>query len=412
MADSCATAGQMDRRRFLLAAGAAGMGAGASGCSRKVERTIKIGILHSMSGTMSVSEAPLRDAALLAVEEINKKGLLGRKIEPIVEDASSDPDRFQSLAEKLLVEDKVCSIFGCWTSVARKRVLPVLEAHNGLLWYPLQYEGNECSRNIIYTGSTPNQQIIPAIDWLHDRGGRRFYLVGSDYVYPKTANRIIRRHLNEIGAAVAGEEYLPLGEQDFEATLKRMMATHADIVFSTVNGDSNLGLYRAFRKIGITAKDVPIMATSMGEAEVRRIGAAWTQGHFATWAYFQSVDQPANRAFVKKFKDRYGDRRVTDDPMEAAYFQVHIWAQAVAKAKRTDVDAVRESVAGMRFDAPEGPIHIDRENRHAWKMWRVGEVQEDGQFKVVHASDGPIDPAPWDQALNSGRSCDWRTGKS
>ncbi len=229
----------------MLATGASGI----ASCSRRASDSIRVGILHSLTGTMAMSEAPLRDAAIFAIEEINARGgRLGRKVEPVVEEAASDPDRIQTLTEKLLVQDKVCSIFGCWTSASRKAVLPTLEHHNGLLWYPLQYEGNECSRNVIYTGSTPNQQILPAIDWIFKRGCRRFYLVGSDYVYPRTANRIVKRHLGEIGGAIAGEEYLPLGEVDFEDTVKRIRAARPDFVFSTINGDSNRGLYKAFPK--------------------------------------------------------------------------------------------------------------------------------------------------------------------
>ena len=403
-----------NRRQLLLAAGAAGIGVSMAGLNfRSPAKTIKVGILHSLSGTMAISEAPLRDAALLAIEEVNRQGgLLGHQVEPVVEDAASDPDRFQMLAEKLLARDRVCSIFGCWTSISRKKILPVLQQHNGLLWYPLQYEGNECSRNVIYTGSTPNQQILPAVDWLHGRGRRRFYLLGSDYIYPRTANRIVERHLDEIRGVVAGREYVPLGEQDFNETIKRIRAARPDVVFSTINGDSNRGFYKALRRAGITAKDLPVMATTLAEAEVRRIGTLLTEGHLSTWAYFQSVDTLDNVAFVKKFKERYGDRRVTDDPIEAAYFQVHIWAEAVRKAGTTDVNSVREAVLGIKFNAPEGPVYIDPQNRHTWKMFRIGEVRENGQFKVVHSSGNPVDPAPWDPALNSGSACDWKTGNT
>ena len=400
------------RRQFLLGAGAAGIGVGMVKFGfRSSPDTIKIGILHSLSGTMAISEAPLRDAAVLAVEEVNQRGgLLGKRVEPVVEDAASDPDRFQMLAEKLLAQDRVSSIFGCWTSISRKKILPILQQHDGLLWYPLQYEGNECSRNVIYTGSTPNQQILPAVDWLYGRGRRRFYLLGSDYIYPRTANRIVERHLNEIHGVVAGTEYVPLAEQDFQTTIKRILAARPDVVFSTINGDSNRGFYKALRKAGITAKDLPVMATTLAEAEVRRIGTALTEGHLSAWAYFQSVDTLDNIAFVKKFKDRYGDRRVTDDPIEAAYFQVHIWALAVAKAGSTDVNAVREAVSGIKFNAPQGPVYIDPQNRHTWKMFRIGEVGENGQFNILHSSGNPVDPAPWDSALHSGMACDWETG--
>lgn len=405
---------RISRRQFLVgtgglavAAGAAALGFGRYGASEP----IRIGILHSLSGTMAVSETPLRDAAMLAIEELNSKGgVLGRKIEAVIEDASSNNDRFCLKAEKLVQEDKVSSIFGCWTSASRKAVLPVLAKHNVLLWYPVQYEGNECSSNVIYTGSTPNQQIMPAVDWLHQNGKRRFYLVGSDYVFPRTANRIVKRQLQKLGAAMVGEDYLPLGSRDFEPVLKRIRAARPDIVFSTVNGDSNRFLYKAFYEAGITARDIPIMAVSLAEAEVRTIGTLLTHGHLAAWAYFQSVDTAENRSFIESLRNRYGAMRVTDDPIEAAYFQVHIWAQSVESAGTVETNALRQKVAGQKFNAPEGPIYIDSRNRHTWKMFRIGEIQDDGQFKVVYSSPGPLAPEPWDPEMNLGRSCDWETG--
>jgi urea transport system substrate-binding protein len=399
----------MTRRQFAWSA-AACIGGGLTACSRARD-PIRVGILHSLSGSMAIVETSLRDAAMLAVEQINAGGgVLGRIVEPVVEDGSSDPDRFQLLANKLLTADKVCSIFGCWTSSSRKSLLPVLQAHNGLLWYPAVYEGNECSRNVIYTGSAPNQQIIPAVDWLFARGARRFYLIGSDYVYPRTTNRVVSQHLAEIRATVAGEEYVPLDVDEFDGTIRRIRAARPDVVFSTL-AYANRSFYRAFTKAGIAAKDLPIMAMAVTEAEIRRIGTMWTEGHLATWAYFQSVDTPENVAFVGKFKERYGERRVTDDPTESAYFQVHVWAEAVRKAGTTDVNAVRESVAGLRFAAPEGPVHIDAENRHTWKTWRVGEVQHDGQFRILSSGSEPLRPDPWNPVLNGGSACDWKTGQ-
>lgn len=233
--------GQISRRRFLVAAGGvvAGTGTGLTAFRfYRAPQPIRIGILHSLSGTMAISETALRDAATLAVEQINNRGgVLGRKVEAIVEDASSNPERFRIRAEKMIREDRVCSIFGCWTSASRKAVLPVLDKYNVLLWYPVQYEGNECSRNVIYTGSSPNQQIIPAVRWLYGKGKRRFYLVGSDYVFPQTANRIVKRQLQILGCSAAGEDYIPLGGRDFESVLKRAREARADVIFSTVNGE-------------------------------------------------------------------------------------------------------------------------------------------------------------------------------
>ena len=360
-----------------------------------------------------MSEAALRDAAVLAIEEINERGgLLGRLVEPVVEDASSNANRFQVKAAKLLRDDKVCSIFGCWTSASRKAVLPVLENHNGLLWYPLQYEGNECSRRVVYTGSTPNQQIIPAVEWLFANGKRRFYLVGSDYIFPKVANLIVKRHLQGLGGSIVGEDYVALGSRTFESVMGKIRAQKPDVIFSTINGDSNRAFYRWFHKVGFQAREIPIMAMSLAEAEVRTIGTSLTAGHLAAWAYFESVDSPENAAFVRRFKQRYGELRVTADPIEAAYFQVHLWAQTVRNAGSTDVETIRQKVPGQKFAAPEGPISVDVENHHTWKMFRVGEIQEDGQFKIVHASPGPIRPDPWNPEINDGRTCDWKQGKT
>jgi urea transport system substrate-binding protein len=406
---------KLTRRQVLLAGGGAVIAGsvGSMGFLRFTsDQPVKVGILHSLSGTMSVSETALRDAAVLAVEEINRSGgIFGRTVQTVVEDASSNNARFAQKAEKLLRDDKVCSIFGCWTSASRKAVLPVLEHYNGLLWYPVQYEGNECSRNVVYTGSTPNQQIVPAIDWLYRAGRRRFFLVGSDYVFPRTANVIVKDHLRRLGGSVVGEEYVALGSDDFEDTVEKIRRVKPDAVLSTVNGYSNRAFYHYFRKAGISAAVTPIMAVSLAEEEVRIIGTRLTQGHLAAWAYFQSVDTAENRSFVDKFKERYGDLRVTSDPVEAAYFQVHLWAQAVRKAGTFSTDAIRAHAAGLRLDAPEGPVSIDLQNRHTWKMFRIGEVQSDGQFRVLHSSDSPIRPEPWDRALHSGKDCDWESGK-
>jgi urea transport system substrate-binding protein len=407
---------ELTRRQFLATAGGAGLLCltGSYGCKSSAPRnTITVGILHSLSGTMAISEAALRDAAMLAIEEINAAGgVLGKQVRAVVEDAASDPVRFPRHAEKLLVEDKVCTVFGCWTSQSRKAVLPVFEKHNGLLWYPVQYEGNECTRNVIYTGSTPNQQITPALEWLHSQGHNQFYLIGSDYIFPRTANKIAQNDLARLGARIVGEEYLPLGHKDFGETIKRVIAAKAGVIFSTINGDSNLAFYKQLSRSGVTAKDLPVMAMSTGEVEVRRMASAYTTGHFAAWSYFQSVNTPENIRFVANFQNRYGDRRVTGDPIEAAYFQVHLWAQSVKKAGSTQFDAIRAAVAGQTFSAPQGAISIDPENQHTWKMVRVGKIREDGQFEIVHTSERAIAPKPWDASLNNGMQCDWTSGRT
>lgn len=405
------------RRTFLKRAGWAGLGAAGLALlgwgHEQTPEPITVGVLHSLSGSMAISETALCDAALLAIEEINAAGgVLGRPVRAVVEDGASDPAEFARQGALLLTQDRVCSIFGCWTSACRKAMLPVLEHYNGLLWYPVQYEGNECTQNVIYTGSTPNQQIVPAVQWLRQNGHHRFYLLGSDYVYPRTANRIVHRLLAEDGGQAVGEEYVPLGARDFSATLARVRAARPDVVFSTINGGSNRVFYRQFYDAGLRAASMPIMAMSVAEAEIRYIDPVSTTGHYAAWAYFESLPSAANQAFIAKFKQRYGDRRVTDDPIEAAYFQVHLWAQAVRQAQSLTTDAIRQAAAGQSLDAPEGRIHIDPANHHTWKWLRIGQIQADSQFAVRYSSAQPLDPDPWLPEMNGGRACDWSTGKA
>jgi len=406
---------RLGRRQLLSAAGSAGvlgLAPWLAGC-RRGEDAIKIGILQSLSGTMAVSEASLRDAAMMAIEEVNAAGgVLGKSVVAIVEDPASSAARFQERAEKLLAADRVCSVFGCWTSLSRKAVLPIFEKHDGLLWYPVQYEGGECTRNVIYTGSSPNQQILPALAWLRSTGRRRYFLLGSDYVYPRTANRIVRRYVDGVGDTVVGESYVPLGSRDFEATVREVTAARPDVIFSTINGGSNLAFYKQLASAGVTARDIPVMAMSVAEVEVRSIANEYTTGHLAAWSYFQSVDTPENARFVRSFKDRYGARRVTSDAIEAAYFQVHLWAQSVRKAGSTAPDAIRAAAAGQELAAPQGLVSIDPENRHTWKRARIGEIQADGQFKVLDTSADRIAPQPWDAFLGDGQRCDWKTGRT
>lgn len=371
---------------------------------------IKVGILQSLSGTMAISETSLRDAALMAIDEINASGgVLGRKVVPIVEDGQSDWPTFAEKSKKLLLEDKVCSVFGCWTSASRKAVLPVFERENGLLWYPVQYEGNECSHNVFYTGACPNQQIEPAVTWLLQNKGKKFYLLGSDYVFPRTANLIIKLQLKKEGGTLVGEEYTPLGHMDYSTVVNKIRSAKPDVVFSTINGDSNVAFYKQLKSAGITAKDIPVMAVSVAEDEMRGIGGAVAEGHYAAWNYFESVNTPENKRFVTNFKKKYGQNRVTDDPIEAAYFQVHLWAQAVKKAGSTTTEAIRAAAGGQTFNAPEGMVKIDAQNQHTYKTVRIGQIQLDGQFKVVYTSAGPVEPQPYD-LVAPGFTCDWSRG--
>ena len=351
-----------------------------SGCdSQKPEQaTVKVGILHSQTGTMAISEISLVDMEIMAIEEINAAGgVLGRMIQPVIEDARSrSADVFPKKATKLLVEDKVAAVFGCWTSSSRIAVLPVFEKHNGLLFYPLQYEGNECSRNIIYTGLAPNQQIIPGIDWLTSAEGgrrRRFFLLGSDYVYPRTANYIARKYVEQQGAEIVGEHYTPLGEREYKSVVDEIVAASPDVIFSTLNGDTNVHFYHELASRGIDPQQLPVFATSVGEDELRGLLPEDVVGHLAGWSYFQSVDTERNRDFVGRFQAEHGEDRVVSDPMEAAYAQVYLWKLAVEKAGSFEVDRVLEAFnSGIVFEAPGGDIMVDPKTRHTYKPFLIG----------------------------------------
>lgn len=357
---------------------------------------IKVGILHSLSGTMAMSEVPLKDAELMAIEEINANGgLLGKKVVPIVEDGASDWPTFAEKAKKLLQQDKVAAIFGGWTSASRKAMLPVVESYNGLLWYPVQYEGLESSPNIFYTGAAPNQQIVPAVSWLLQQNRKRFYLLGSDYVFPRTANKIIRAQLKAQGGQVVGEEYVPLGHTDFSTVVNKIKAANPDVIFNTLNGDSNVAFFKQLRDAGITAEKIPVLSVSIAEQEIKGIGPELLEGHLVAWNYFQTTKTKENEAFVRAYKSKYGQDRVTDDPIEAAYIAVHLWAEAVKKAGSTDVAKVKEAAKGIEFQAPEGPVKIEGENQHLWKTVRIGKIQSDGQIQELWNSGKPVKPDPY-----------------
>ena len=384
---------------------------------------IKIGVLHSLSGTMAISEVSLKDVVSMAVEEINAKGgLLGRQLKLVIVDPASNWDLFAEKAKQLLVQDKVAVVFGCWTSVSRKSVLPVFEKNNGLLFYPVQYEGEECSRNVFYTGAAVNQQAVPAVEYLMSKEGggfKKFYLLGTDYVYPRTTNKILRAMLlaKKVPAANILEEYTPFHHQDYQTIvgkIKKFSAGGGACVISTINGDSNVPFYKEFANQGLRAEDAPIMAFSVAEDELRGMDKTALVGHLAAWNYFQSVDAPQNKQFVANFKAYCkknnlpdGDKRVTDDPIEAAYFGVHVWKQAVEKAGSTDVDAVRTAVYGQKFLAPGGEIMMDEVNHHTNKPVLIGEILKDGQFKVVWRSKGLVKPEPWSEYTNPEKGCDW-----
>lgn len=367
------------------------------GSPSKAGQPIKVGILHSRTGTMAISERPVIDATLFAIEELNAQGgVLGRQVEAVVEDGASDWPTFARKAEKLITQDQVCTVFGCWTSASRKTVKPVFERHNHLLFYPLQYEGLEQSPNIVYTGAAPNQQIIPAIRWCCSYlKKKRLFLVGSDYIFPRAANMIIRDQAADLGADVVGEEYLPLASVDMDPVIKKIQAKKPDLLVNTVNGDSNVALFRALRKAGLTADKLPTMSFSISEEELSSLNALEVQGNYAAWNYFQSIDLPENEDFVRRFRARYGPDRIISDPMESAYIAVHLWAQAVESAGSDDVKAIRQAIHDQSFDAPEGKVTIDPLTHHISKFVRIGRITDSGQFQIVYCSDSSIPPVPY-----------------
>ncbi|WP_110926598.1 urea ABC transporter substrate-binding protein [Bacillus massiliglaciei] len=358
--------------------------------------TVQVGILHSLSGTMAISEVSLRDAELMAIEEINEAGgVLGKKIEPVVEDGASDWPTFAEKAKKLLQQDQVAAIFGGWTSASRKAMLPVVEQNKGLLWYPVQYEGMEQSPNIFYTGATTNQQIVPAVEWMMENQGKNIFLLGSDYVFPRTANKIVKAQLKANGGKAVAEEYTPLGHTDYNTVINKIKSKKPDVIFNTLNGDSNVAFFKQLQDAGISAEDIPVVSVSVAEEEIRGIGADVLKGHYAAWNYFQTTDTPENKTFVEKYKAKYGEDRVTGDPIEAAYTAVHLWAAAAEKAGSFDVDKVKAAADGVEYKAPEGTVKIDGETQHIYKTVRIGEVQEDGQFKEVWNSGEQVKPDPY-----------------
>jgi urea transport system substrate-binding protein len=376
--------------------------------------TIKVGVLHSLSGTMAISETVLKDVTLMAIEEINAKGgVLGKKLEAVVVDPASNWPLFAEKARQLLTQDKVAVVFGCWTSVSRKSVLPVFEELNGLLFYPVQYEGEELSKNVFYTGAAPNQQAIPAVEYLMSKDGgaaKRFVLLGTDYVYPRTTNKILRAFLKSknIPEADILEEYTPFGHTDYQTIIGKIKKFAAEgkrtAVISTINGDSNVPFYKELGNQGLKAKDVPVVAFSVGEEELRGVDTKPLVGHLAAWNYFMSLKNPTNEEFTKKWaayakaKNLPGhkDKPLTNDPMEAAYVGMYMWKQAVEKAKTTDVDKVIAAVGGQSFKAPSGfTIKMDEKNHHLHKPVFVGEVKADGQFNIVWKTSGPVKAKPW-----------------
>jgi urea transport system substrate-binding protein len=406
----------MERRSFVkaltLAASIAAIGSSATALAQ--QKTVKVGVLHSLSGTMAISETVLKDTVLMAIDEINAKGgVLGAKIEPVVVDPASNWPLFAEKARQLLTQDKVAVTFGCWTSVSRKSVLPVFEELNGLLFYPVQYEGEEISKNVFYTGAAPNQQAIPAVEYLMSKDGgaaKRWVLLGTDYVYPRTTNKILRAFLKSKGVADADimEEYTPFGHADYQTIIAKIKKFSSEgkktAVVSTINGDSNVPFYKELGNQGLKATDVPVVAFSVGEEELRGVDTKPLVGHLAAWNYFMSIKAPANDAWTKKWASYaktkniagHKDKPLTNDPMEATYIGIYMWKQAVEKAKSFDVDKVRAAMAGQTFTAPSGITStMDAKNHHLHKAVFIGEVKADGQFNVVWKTKGPVKAQPW-----------------
>jgi len=400
----------LSRRNWLAATAGLVLGLAAF-TNAKAQETIKVGVLHSLSGTMAISETTLKDTVLFLIDEQNKKGgVNGKKLEAVVVDPASNWPLFAEKARELITKDKVAVVFGCWTSVSRKSVLPVFKELNSILFYPVQYEGEESERNVFYTGAAPNQQAIPAVDYLmKDEKVKRWVLAGTDYVYPRTTNKILEAYLKSKG--VKQEDiminYTPFGHSDWQtivADIKKFgSAGKKTAVVSTINGDANVPFYKELGNQGIKAKDIPVVAFSVGEEELRGIDTKPLVGHLAAWNYFMSVKNPQNDAFIKLYKDWAKknsvpnlDTVVTNDPMEATYVGIHMWKQAVEKAKSIEVDKVRKAMSGQTFKAPCGfTLKMDETNHHLHKPVFIGEVTGNGQFNVVWKTKGPVRAQPW-----------------
>jgi urea transport system substrate-binding protein len=353
-------------------------------------------VLHSLSGTMSISEVSVKDAEVMAMEEINAAGgVMGKKLEWVIEDGASDWPTFAEKSKKLLQSDKVATVFGCWTSASRKAVLPVFEGLNGLLWYPVQYEGLESSPNIFYTGATTNQQIVPSVEYLLAENKKKFFLLASDYVFPRTANKIIKAQLAASGGETVAEEYTPLGHTDYSTVISKIRSANPEVIYNTLNGDSNVAFFKQFKDAGFTPASLTTLSVSVAEEEVRGIGADVMAGHLVAWNYYQTTPGATNAKFVAAYKAKYGSNRVTADPIEAGYIGVYLWKMAVEKAGSTEVAAVRAAAKGIEFDAPEGKVKINGETQHISKTVRIGKINAAGLIDEIWATKGPVEPDPY-----------------
>ncbi|MEY8578240.1 urea ABC transporter substrate-binding protein [Corynebacteriaceae bacterium 6-324] len=359
--------------------------------------SIKVGFINSLSGTMAISETTVKESLEMAAEEINVAGgVNGKQLEVVSEDGQSEPAIFAERSQKLIQQDCVAAVFGGWTSASRKSMLPVFESNNSLLFYPVQYEGMESSPNIFYSGATTNQQITPALEYLkNEKGVKKLFLVGSDYVFPRTANGIIEQYAAANGIEIVGTEYTPLGSTNFTTIVNRVKESGADAVFNTLNGDSNVAFFNQYNSVGMNAETTPVLSVSIAEEEVAAIGASNVKDQLTSWNYYQTLDTPENQKFVADFKAKYGPDRVTSDPMEAAYTSLYLWKAMVEKADSFAVDDVRAAADGVTFDAPEGEVKIDADNQHLYKTPRIGQINPDGLIDIVWETDSAVKPDPY-----------------
>lgn len=385
---------------FSLVACNGGESGGSTGASGETGEggTVKVGLLHSLTGPMAISEVSVRDAELLAIKEINASGgVLGKQIKYVEEDGASEPATFATKAEKLVSQDKVATVFGCWTSSSRKAVKSVFEDYNSLLWYPVQYEGMEQSPNIVYTGAAPNQQIVPAIEYLIENGHKKFFLLGSDYVFPRTANMIIKAQVEAAGLEIVGEEYAAMDQTDFASIISKIEAAKPDVIVNTLNGTGNVSFFKQMDEKNYTATDYLTMSFSIAEEEVATIGSRILQDHLVSWNYYQTTETPENEEFVAAYKAEFGENRVTSDPAEAAYDNVYLWKAAVEEAGSFEVEAILGAIhsGSISFQAPEGEVVIDGTNQHLSKPVRVGKVGTDGLIYEVFSTSSPVAPDPY-----------------
>ena len=374
--------------------------------AQAASKVVKVGVLQSLSGTMAISEVPLERAELLAIDQINAHGgVMGHKIVPVLEDGASEPSTFAQKATQLIEQDKVVTVFGGWTSASRKAMLPVFQKFHNLLWYPVQFEGNECSPNIMYSGAQPNQQALPALKWAEQKGYKKYFLLGSDYVYPRTANLILRKHILHDHLQVVGEDYVPLGGTDFSGVIAKIEQAKPNIIINTLNGDSNVSFFKQLAAAGITPAKLPIMSFSIAEPEAKAMGPSLLAGSYTSWNYFMSLPGKTNQAFVKAYQAKYGKGAVVDDPMVHGYVDVYIWKAAVEKAKSFNPTKVRDAAVTLPYmKTPLGMVKFAN-NQSLIQTGYIGKLQPDGQFKVVWKSPGLIMPQPYDSLTFPGKTC-------